>query len=141
MRVSLVASICAAVALSGCGDDDDEQDGSTIAYSRTGGIAGISESLEIDERGAATLSTGPAGGDGRVTTFRIGSSALEEITEALEAAEIERLDDGVSSDCFDCFQHELRVGDETAVADDSTVSEEFLDAVAPLEAVIERRSE
>lgn len=136
-RVAAIVVACLAPALGGCGDDraTDPSEAGAISYSRSGGIAGTPESLEIAADGSATLTVG--GPDPQTGEFQVPPAELEEITSAIETIGIAALDQGISDGCADCFVYELELDGETASADSVTSTAAFADAIAPLEALME----
>ena len=130
------------LALAGCGGDepdnpDDPPQAGQITYSRSGGIAGLAELLEIEANGSATLTVG-YGPNQRVEEFGVPPAELERIAAGIESAGIDALDRGVDTGCADCFTYELGFEGETATADSVTSTAAFSGAVGPLVALIEQ---
>lgn len=139
MRALPVAALAAILGLAGvgCGDGDTTQadHGKAISYSRSGGIAGLSESLTIADGGGAVLETGYRP-QTKTTEFRIAAPDLQELQAGLDRVDVAALDEGPSQACADCFVYTLTYGGATAVADDVTASPALRQAIAPLERIV-----
>jgi hypothetical protein len=133
-----------AIAAAGCGGggdggSDNGHAGGEITLSRTGGLAGISESLTIAPDGAATVTSGFAG-EPRTKEVQIGDAELRAVQAELSKADFEALDEGEAAGCADCFVYVLSYGGETAKADDATASPAFRTAIAPLQRILEEHT-
>jgi len=126
---SLIA-ICAAVAagaLGGCGDDDGADGGppQAIAFSRVGGIAGLSDRLEIEPDGAATLRS-MVGGETGVERFEVSGPELEQLNERFDAAGFVQIESPADApNCPDCFTYEITRGEHTVRGNDASLPEEL----------------
>lgn len=134
----LLPLLALAALAAGCGDDDEPTrsgSGETITYSRTGGIAGISERVTIEPDGAAKLEVGYQ--DPAIAEFTVSGDDLEKLQDSL--AGIGDVDGpGTQTGCADCFIYALAVGDSTIEADDTNFPEELNDARSQLEEIMQR---
>jgi hypothetical protein len=145
MRAFLGAlAISLAIAVAGCGGGDDGGSehgptGGEITYSRSGGLAGISESLTIAPDGTVTVKSGFPG-EPRTKELQIGDAQLRALEADLSKADLESLDEGEAAGCADCFVYVLSYGGETAKADDATASPAFRKAIAPVQRIIDEQT-
>ena len=143
MRLLGPIALGAALALTGCGGGsgpiDPSPGGETISYSRSGGIAGTPQSIEIEPDGAATVEVG-FGQTLQTETFDVPAAELDGIVEGIESVGMDALDRGVDEGCADCFLYELRYGGETASADSVTITDAYSEATAPLQELIDQHS-
>ena len=121
-----VLGIAAALALgaAGCGSDggdDSSPDppqggGPLVVYTKTGGVAGVRDHLEIAPDGAATLSVGYQPGE--VQRFELAAADLDRLRGLLAEADFAGVDPGPGIGCADCFQYEITyAGTTTAFAE------------------------
>lgn len=113
------------LALSGCGDDGGADPGrrdrgdqtkltGRLDYGRSGGLAGLSDTLTLEPDGHATLSTRRFGR--RSVTLR--RAELEEVERALAPVDLAKLDDEYSPpvSVADGFSESVTYGGETVSA-------------------------
>ncbi len=126
-------TILALLLPAGCGDEETEDSASSgvITYSRSGGIAGIGEFLEIGADGDAELTLG-YGADAAVERFEVPADELETIQRGLGEVNFDEIDEGQESTCADCFVYEISYGGQKATSDDISLSEDFRAAAATL---------
>jgi len=147
LAVTLAACVALATALGACGDDDSEPEpqapgppaAESIVYSKSGGVAGIAQRIEIEADGAARVETGYA--EPEVETFRLPEAELLKINEALDGAGFDGIE--VSDEptgCADCFEYEITHGGHTVRFDDTTFPDELGRAVAELEKLASRQA-
>lgn len=138
---TLVAALLAITLPGGCGGDSTQRssldsDEPLISFTRAGGVAGYAYGIEIRADGTGTVEY--AGPDQSTSELEVSDERLAELVEHLESFDITSLDQGHSDGCADCFAYSLSFADETATADSSTVTEQFLDAADPVEALLRR---
>jgi hypothetical protein len=119
MNITLRAiALALALGVAGCGSEADdpardapEGGGSLVVYTKTGGIAGVREHLEIGGEGAASLTVGyrPA----EVRRFELDAAQLGRLRDLLSAADFAGVDPGPGIGCADCFQYEIKYGGTT----------------------------
>ena len=140
--LALVALLLS-LSLASCGDDDSSQEPpggkATITYSRSGGIAGTPQSIEIEPDGSARVESG-FGATQRTEDFVVPAPDLDEIVEGIESAGMDALDQGVELGCADCYLYDLGYGGETASADSVTITDAYAEATAPLQKLIDEHS-
>ena len=118
MKVPLLLCACALLA-AGCGDDDTTtaDTGTLVTYARTGGVASMPVSLEIQPDGSATVE---AGVDPARETFEVASEELEQLRSELDAADFESFEPpAVPSGCADCYAYEVTYDGTTVSYDES----------------------
>jgi hypothetical protein len=148
-----LATICLAVAAAmafapGCEKDEPdvpiEADADTsspgagaalVVYSRTGGVAGISELLAVTDDGSATLELGH-GSETTSTGFDLTSAELSRLRGAVQTAHLEP-GPAPPSGCNDCFHYEITVGAKTTGFDQTQVPEQAEELVAMLGQLVE----
>ena len=113
-----------ALVLGACGDDDETAtteptaDGELVAYERTGGIAGLSESLTVSEDGQAELRMGQP--EPATSEFELTDAELESLRSEVEAAELGGVSlPGGPSACADCFVYEIETAAGAVTYDDA----------------------
>ncbi len=138
-RSAAILAFTAALA-AGCGGDPAAttmhgDDGSLVAYSRSGGFASYPVRLEVQADGAATVEVQVEGAGS--SSFELGEQDLAGLRETLEAAEFDQLDGPLSTTCGDCFSYEVVYGGATYAYDDATdvVPESVRAAVAELDRI------
>ena len=139
IAIAIVA--CLLVFGAGCGDDEapeDPTEPATITYSRSGGVAGIDETLTVRPDGSGEFERGSAG-DSPVDRFQLEPSRHEELTEVVGELDFAALDAGQSATCADCFIYEISYGDSTLTADDVTAKPELRRALSALNEAIRTR--
>jgi hypothetical protein len=125
MLLGLVAAVALAITAVGCGDEAGNEpapapDVETITYSKTGGIAGVSERLVIEPDGAAVLKVGYM--DPAVVEFDVPEAQLEELTETFDEVGFSELQSPTEdSGCADCFLYDVTLGDQSVAGDDINV--------------------
>jgi hypothetical protein len=145
MRLLGLIAVLGAAALAGCGDDSGTTtptappEGEAVSYSRSGGIAGTPQSIEIEPDGTATVKVG-FGETEQTEEFDVPVAELEGIVAGIEAVGMEELDQGIDEGCADCFLYELEFAGETASADSVTITDAYADATAPLQKLIDEHS-
>lgn len=117
MRAISTAIICAALlAIAGCGDDDSATptttptSGPLVSYEKSGGVAAVLERLTVYRDATATVRVGFTEPVER--TFVLGPDELLQLSEELEAADLEAVDPSDPNLCADCFVFKVRYGDE-----------------------------
>jgi hypothetical protein len=145
----LVLVIAAALALSvaGCGSDggDDttqaapQGGGPLVVYTKTGGVAGVREHLEVAADGMATLTVGYQGG--QVRRFELDPAELDRLRGLLAAADFAGVDPGPGIGCADCFQYEITyAGTKTAFAEIAGIPDSVGQTVTELGDIVEAQS-
>jgi hypothetical protein len=139
---TIAFTVALAVAITGCGGDDDTDpdppggSGPLVTYTKSGGIAGVYEHLEVAEDGAATLEVGfrdPARG-----SFELETEELEHLRELLAAADFAGVGPDRGLSCADCFQYEVEYAGETAAfAEIGDIPESVGAVVAELGRIVE----
>jgi hypothetical protein len=136
--VAVTLLICPATV--GCGDDDDRRspsgDQELLSYTRSGGIAGVSERLVIAADGSATLRIGFGDPDER--RFELDSAQLERLRDLLAAADFAGVGPDRGIGCADCFQYEIAyAGKTTAFAEIDDIPESVGVVVLELGRIVE----
>jgi hypothetical protein len=145
----LALGIVAALALSvaGCGSDDGddttpqppEGGGPLVVYTKTGGVAGVREHLEIAADGTATLAVGYQ--QPEVRRFELDAAELDRLRELLADADFPGVDPGPGIGCADCFQYEVTyAGTTTAFAEIAGIPDSVGRAVTELGEIVEAQS-
>ena len=123
-RSAVTCLVVLALGLGACGDDDEvttEPSGSNgplVSYERTGGIAGLSESLTVAEDGQAELGVGQP--DPATTEFGVADAELESLRATVEAADLGGVSlPGGPSACADCFVYEIETEAGAVTYDDA----------------------
>ncbi len=138
--ITLAACVALATALGACGADDSEPEpqapgppaAESIVYSKSGGVAGIAQRIEIEADGAATVETGYS--DPKVEAFRLPEAELATINKALDDAGFEEIEvSGEPTGCADCFEYEITRGGHTVSFDDTTFPNELGPAITKLD--------
>jgi hypothetical protein len=144
--LGFMVALAFAIPAFGCGDEGGgeptapEPSGERlIAYSKSGGIAGVYEHLVVAEDGSATLEIGFR--DEARQRFGLEPDELDRLRELLAAADFA----GVGSDprisCADCFQYEIEyAGATTAFAQIGDIPESVGEVVAELGRIVESRA-
>jgi hypothetical protein len=139
MRTIATLAIGTMLALgSGCGDNerpDEPIEIARITYARSGGIAGIDETLTVGRDGSGEFEKRFVE-DSHVVQFQLEPSELEKLNELLSELDFDSLDTGQSARCADCFVYEISYGGETLTADEITAKPELREAIGILQATI-----
>jgi hypothetical protein len=113
VRCAVLIITASAGLLAGCGDGEQTETtpstGPLVTYERSGGIAGVSERLQVGQDGGAVLITGP---DRERTTLTVAGDELERLRSELEAADFSDPDGPPGAGCADCFAYRIEYGDE-----------------------------
>lgn len=141
---SALACVMLAVALGSCGDDNDGDDApeapdtpaaETVIYSKTGGVAGISQRIEIAADGETTIETGNV--DPETKSFTLPESQVEDVNKALDEAAFDDIESpGDQTGCADCFIYTIERGGHTVTFDDTNFPGDLAPAVEELEGLI-----
>jgi hypothetical protein len=147
MRV-IVPAVALAIALgaAGCGSEADdpepgppESGGPLVVYTKTGGVAGVREHLEIDGDGGATLTAGYQPPE--VRRFELDAAELGRIRDLLATADFAGVDPGPGIGCADCFQYEITyAGKTTAFAEIAGIPDSVGRVVTELRELVEAQS-
>ena len=138
--INVAACVALATALGACGDDDSEpepqapepQAAESIVYSKSGGVAGISQRIEIAADGEAVIETGTV--DTQTETLDLSESHLAGINEALDDADFDEIEvSDAPTGCADCFEYEITRGGHTVSFDDTTFPNELGPAITKLD--------
>ena len=137
--------VAVSLGLVACGDGGDSSTGAPssrplVTFTVTGGIAGISERLVIDQDGSATLTTGYRPADQSTARFKLSSSELTALTDKLDAAGLDSLPKPKPTGCADCFEYTIAYGGTTYSADDVSLPEHLKQVVEALNHVIKANS-
>jgi hypothetical protein len=118
----IALGVAMVLVVAGCGGGDEsvpdppQGGGPLVVYTKSGGVAGVNEHLEIDDDGAATLTVGYQ--PDQVQRFELGADQLEQLRGLLEEADFAGVDPGPGIGCADCFQYEIAyAGTTTAFAE------------------------
>lgn len=84
--------------------------GGSIEYTKSGGIAGIEESMKIDRSGRGRIGA---------KRFTLPASAARGLATAIRRADLARVK-SPKSNCCDFFQYEIRYRGHTVTFDEST---------------------
>ena len=130
--------LLAAIAI-GCGGGDEltaptvpePAGGPLVEYTRGGGFAPSVQHLTVEPDGAAVLEAGYEPQKPETTEFSLTDAELEDLTAAVEAADLEAVENG-DAICADCFTYEIEAGGQDAQLTDADLMEGS-DAVVPLE--------
>lgn len=128
MRNTIAAAACTfalalPLAAGGCGADEtetpepaDQPDSPLVTYERGGGVAGVLESLVIENDGSATVTVGV---EQRSNEFELAEADLELLEQELAAADFDDVEEApANSGCADCFEYTVEHGDERLTIDD-----------------------
>ena len=116
--IAIGAALAAAAVLSGCGEDRGGEP-QAIAFSRVGGLAGLSDRLEVEPDGTATVRR-RVGGETDVERFELSRSQLDELSEMFDSAGFDETENPPEApNCPDCFIYEITRGDHTVTANDA----------------------
>lgn len=97
--------------------------GGTVEYSKSGGIAGISESMRIDRNGRGTI--------GRVS-FKLPSRTARSLASALRRADLARVKSPKRAGCCDMFEYAIGYRGQRVRWDDGS-SEQIPERVLELQ--------
>ena len=134
--------VALAIAVVGCGDGDGGSSPTTstagplVAYTKTGGVAGVNEHLAVKDDGSAILEVGYQ--DPARQRFDLDAEGLDHLRELLAAADFAGVDPGPGIGCADCFQYEIEYeGSTTAFAEIGDIPQSVGDVVAELGRIVE----
>ncbi len=122
-RTFAALALTALTLLAACGEGSSEEPetpttttgGALVEYSRTGGVAGIDERLEIQADGTGTYGVGEP--EPRDRPIELTEAGLEELKGLLEAAALNELEPAQTG-CADCFIYTVTSGGASAQLDD-----------------------
>lgn len=140
MNLLCAIALGLSLGLAGCGDDDggDEPEGPAVegfTYSKSGGIAGISEHVAIEENGETTIESGNV--DPVTKTFTLPASELAKLNSQLDDAGFDDIESpGDDTGCADCFIYVIERGDHSVTFDSSNFPDELTPVVADLEKLL-----
>ena len=88
--------------------------GGSIQYSKSGGIAGIEESMKIDRDGKGLIER---------KRFRLSARQAKSLAAAIRRADLERAKSPKGGSCCDFFQYEIRYRGRTVSWDENSEDE------------------
>ncbi len=110
-------AIAAAIALGGCGGDDEtattrtDANGPLVVYERSGGIAGVAEHLQVGSDGAVEVTAGAV--EPQHADFQLSDEELGQLSSELEAADFGAVSATGPGACADCFIESVATGGRT----------------------------
>ena len=142
-RTGLAAvAVAAAILGAGCGGGDgtstvSDPAGPLVVYQRSGGIAGVTEKLQVERDGSVTVNTGAV--DPQQASFRLSDAELQELSAELDAADFGAVSTTGRSACADCFIESVDTGGRpvTIVAEINQPPESVATALAHLRELVE----
>jgi hypothetical protein len=138
----LALALGAASCGSGAGDDGPEppeSGGALVVYTKSGGVAGVLEHLEVGGDGVATLTVGY--GPPAVRRFELDAADLGRLRHLLAAADFAGVDPGPGIGCADCFQYEIAyAGTTTSFAEIAGIPASVGQVVTALAEIVEAHS-
>jgi hypothetical protein len=145
MRRTIAFTVMLALAAAGCGDEGGETTssgpggGRLVAYTKTGGVAGVNEHLVVADGGSATLEVGF--GDPARESFDLEPDQLDRLRELLASADFDGVGSGRGPSCVDCFQYEIEyAGETTAFAEIGDIPRSVGEVVAELGRIVEEHA-
>jgi hypothetical protein len=136
--------VVALFAVAGCGSSDEgdstpapsDSGGPLVVYTKTGGVAGVREHLQVSDDGSATLAVGYQPVEKR--SFELEPDELDRLRGLLEAADFDGVDPGPGIGCADCFQYEIEyAGKRTAFAEIAGIPDSVGQVVTELGGIVE----
>lgn len=104
----MLASLALAPSLAGCGEEPPVDADLPIGFSRSGGIAGISELMTIDGPYVSVVSGYGTQREKREGT--IGPTEIDELETLIDEADLEEIEPEDDSQCADCFSYTIDAG-------------------------------
>jgi hypothetical protein len=143
-RTSLAAiAIAVGILGAGCGGDDEtstasDPAGPLVVYQRSGGIAGVTEKLQVERDGSVTVNAGAV--DPQRASFRLSDAELQDLSAELDAADFGAVSTPGPSACADCFIESVDTGGRavTIVAEINQPPESVATALAHLRELVTR---
>jgi len=141
-RRAAVVTATVGLALSGCGGGGGEpvsrletpDDGSVIRFAKSGGIAGVVESLTLRDDGTGSITVGFRG---EARDVRISRERFAQLRALLEDAGFAELDSATpNEDARDLFMYAYGFAGETVTDETDALVDELDDARSELESII-----
>ena len=121
-------------ACGGDGDDTAGGGGTLVEYERSGGIDGITETLEVSSDGSALLDLN----DSPAREIEVSEDDLDDLRSALEGADLADLEDKeFEVDCDDCFVYTVTYEGHTVKAADIPMPEQLLPVLGELNSIMD----
>ena len=126
LAATALAAIVLGLIAGGCGSDEEQApdspgpkgDGPLVSYSRTGGVAGIDERLQIEADGAGVYELGPP--EPRRRSLELSEAELEELIGLVDEAALDAVE-AEPSGCADCFVYTVAAAGSEVTLDDVTL--------------------
>jgi hypothetical protein len=141
-RVLPAIAVAAALAVPGCGADDETApdppggDGPLVVYTKSGGVAGLYERLVVARDGSAAVEVGYR--QPLRESFELEAAELDRLSELLAAADFGGANPGPGIGCADCFQYEIEYGGKTsAFAEIGDIPQSVGEVVGELGRIVE----
>ena len=139
MRSSMIMALAIAVAAAPACGGDGSGGGSAplegqLEYARSGGFAGVMDSLVIESDGRAELTV--RGSD--PVSFTLSDDELEAVTDALQDADFAEIDADSTSDqaIADAFTYKISYGGKTVRTDDGSIPSELQGLLTELDRLV-----
>ena len=109
----------------------------TLAYSRSGGIAGSTQTLAVRPGRRATATIGGAPSERTRVDFRLGARRVRALQQSLARADIGSIPPPGPSGCADCFLYDLRYDGRRVELEEVDVPPRLSAVFAQLDAIID----